>query len=98
MLAGLFMAYGVLLISLALGVIVLVWGLQNRGSGSVIAKIFGVIIVVLSILFVSFLFYSAREWSKQPVMMPMHGKPMLHGKPEHEGKAKEVKSTENADN
>lgn len=68
------------LLSLASGVGLYVWGQQTEGKGSGIAKFFGVIVTVLSILSILCTsWYGIQFWTKGSMqMMSMSDKNMCH--------------------
>lgn len=79
------LAFSLALITLAFGVCLYIWSLQNKGPGNVVAKFFGVAIIVLTILgMLCTWYYGVKYWSegyfKQPMpMMHMQGKSMMDG-------------------
>ncbi len=75
MMSTLYLSFAVALIALALGAGLVAWGLQNRGSGVLIAKIFGIIILVLSLIVMFCIGNTAHSWSKHP--MKQMGNPQM---------------------
>lgn len=57
-------AMGLSLIAIALGVMLVVWSLRNEGKGVQLAKVFGILIVIVAIFGqICSTYYSLKYWS-----------------------------------
>ncbi len=64
------------LFALGMGVCLYVWSLRNKGAGVNVAKFFGIIIIVLSLLSLICVWYTAFNFQRQMPMRMMQGKAM----------------------
>ncbi len=68
------------LIAVALGIGLIVWALRNEGPGTVLAKVFGWLIVVIAILAVlCSTYYSFIYWQSGYFQTPIHMMKMMQG-------------------
>lgn len=60
------LAYALYLLSFAAGLALLIWGLRAEGSGRVIGKVFGTIIIILSLMGAFLLgYHGIKYWPGQ---------------------------------